>query len=268
MEKILSYEQYLYIIKPYINNAKFKNVFFLKQQITNMIDGERLFYAIKEQGLFLFEKCEGFYRSYYYVMDDTKCSIIKEDLPIVIEFVFDINNPKSQNEREYLCNIGFELKRKSRRMVLSDIKEFKDFDFRIKGVDTRFAEPRDILDVRNMLLSNFNPLYSYLPTEKEMLPIILSKRIIVAVYQDEIIGVIHFEQTGKTLMMHQLAVRPKFKGVGWLLFRIPHQIYKDMIKNCKMWVDEKNTAACKMYEKAGYNYDNRCADEYVQMSYS
>lgn len=268
MKRFASFDEYKEILGRYSRSSVYKNVYYLKPQVQRLIAEQALSYEETGNNLYLYETCEGFYRFCYCVTDIHEYAPVRTGMPAVIEYVYmNEMNEKQQAETEYLNKIGFSLKRHGLRMVLDHLSDFKfrDVEYEKMGITIRYAEEKDIPEIRNILLVNFDPKYSYIPTVKELPGIIGEKRILIALYKDEVIGVNHFEIAGKVCRGWQTAVKPghTMKGIGWMLFNQRHHVVSGRAERCLTWVDSVNPRAWKMYQSSGYRFDGRCADEYV-----
>ena len=53
------------------------------------------------------------------------------------------------------------------------------------------------------------------------------------------------------------------RGIGGILLNRYLAISKDYVNEFMLWVDLSNIAAIDMYKKAGYIFDGRMANEYI-----
>ena len=268
MKRFGTYEEFVEITKEYRKSCDYKNVFFLKNQVQDFIKEEKLSYTEKGRNLYIFEKCEGFSRFYFYISKDEPAEPLQYEETLVIEFVY--NAPageKQENTVEYLNRLGFTLGRRSMRMTLQSLADFKYNNERgcDNDVEIGLAEDGDAEQIRRMLLAEFDPLYAFIPSCSELRQIIEEGRIVVARCGGEIAGFEHFEITKKVLKCwHMLVAEPyQGKGIGWRLFSESHRLAADKAASGQIWLRSDNTPAINMYRSGGYESDNRFSDEYV-----
>ena len=268
MKLFETYEEYLEITKKHRKGSDYKNVFFLKNQVHDFIDAEKLSYAEYGRNLYIFEKCDGFSRFYFYICKDEIPEKLQYEEPLIVEFVYDAPAGEKQSGAvEYLKRLGFVLGRRSVRMTLPSLSEFRFNDERCcrKEFEIGLADDNETETIRALLLDNFDPKYSFIPTHDELREIIRESRIVVARHNGEITGLEHFEITKKVLKCwHMLVAEPyQGHGLGWTLFSESHRLAAGQANSGQVWLREGNKAATAMYRSGGYEPDNRRSDEYI-----
>ena len=268
MKSFQTYDEYVEITNKHRKGSDYKNVYFLKPQIQEFIGSKKLSYSESGSNLYMYEKCDGFSRFYYYIFKDEKPEKIKFDEPLVVEFVYDSPIKDKQAEAvSYLNKLGFELGRRSIRMSLPDIDDFKYHDTRDSDEDIviGLAEESEAETIRALLVDEFDPRFAFIPTYDELLEIIRDGRIVVSRHGGEIAGFEHFEIANKVLKCWHMLVTPKYqgKGIARRLFSESHKLAKDRASSGQVWLREDNMPAVKLYGSGGYEADNRRSDEFV-----
>jgi ribosomal protein S18 acetylase RimI-like enzyme len=269
MKQFETYEEYVEITKKHRKGSDYKNVYFLRDQVNALINAGKLSYKECGLNLYIFEKCDGFSRFYFYICKDETPEVLRFEEPLVVEFVYEAPSDEKHAETvEYLGRLGFELGRRSIRMSLQSLSDFRfDEDRCCSSRDILLgpAEIKDAEDIRSMLLAEFDPKYSFIPAADEMEEIIREGRIVVARHNDEIAGFEHFEITRKVLKCWHMLVAEAYQGQGiaWSLFSESHRISMDRADSGQVWLREDNGPAVRLYRSGGYEPDNRRSDEYI-----
>lgn len=267
MDRINNYDEYKEITGLYRKKCKYSNVYFLKAQVLDMIDGKKLYYIVQEENLFLVEQESGFGRLFYYITNDKIHRKISFSESMVIEYVYKNGvDKKKADEIEFMQKLGFVLGRSSYRMTLKS-SEVSDIGMEPAKQDTGvwFAGKSDMEKIDRLLRESFDPLYAYIPEKNKLLEMISKREILAAKVNGETAGVLCFEFAHGNMQLWQIAVDQKYRerGLGIWLVNEYHHIYKSFADSFMLWVDAKNETALKMYRLVGYQKDGRCADEYV-----
>ena len=111
--------------------------------------------------------------------------------------------------------------------------------------------------IRQLLLSNFNPLSEQIPEVEEIVQFIKNKRILVYKQGNEICGFIIFELTGLTLYLRYWFVCSQYRD-----FHIGSKLFNAFMyegRNTKrqlFWVIADNENAIKRYKHYGFEAEN------------
>ena len=120
-------------------------------------------------------------------------------------------------------------------------------------------------DIRSLFEEHFNPLYSFIPDDEEWEKALLEGTVF-CVYEGDILQGALFSDINKNVAeLRLLCVNPESrgKGIGKMLVSFFHQRYHENVAQFAHWVDVNNSAAVKLYGKAGYIFDRRKANEYI-----
>lgn len=180
MDKIISFEHY----SDTVNMAKEKgcklsNCFFLPNNIRKMISEGKLYFQLIDNGLLLLDDQTDFYRCYYFLSEQEKYGIITLDKSVVIEFPFNnALNAKQLLQVEKIESMGFRLGRESGMMCAAPDK-IVTMSVEYANDLCYLADQEDASQILDLMHLCFNPLYSFLPTMKELSVSIQENRVLV-----------------------------------------------------------------------------------------
>lgn len=266
MKLLESYSQFKEITTQYKEKGcRASNLFMLPDDIRAVIENRRMYYDETDNCLLLFVDEPGFYRCYYYC--NAEASLKPYDLndrDMVIEFPYNNEmNERQLKQVERIKELGFSLGRKSGEMILSpeNIKELP-----LKTDEVGYAEESDGDQILYLLNDAFDPLYAYLPEKEQMLRMIDEKKVLVVRREGKVAGVLNSDVESNSAVIRHLAVDRRFRGCGTgpLLVRAFIKRYNGTVRAFRHWVDLDNAPAIRMYEKFGYSFSVRKADEYIK----
>ncbi len=263
MNKFNDFEEY----KQWASRAKenpgvVTNCFFLPTKVKDLISKGCLYGMTVSNGSILLEKAEGFYRCYYFLSPEMKAEKLSFDMPAVVEFVYNQNlTPEQEKQVGLLERMGFSLGRRSSKMTLAAENVLPE----PVNLKIRPAVYSDVEVCKNLFREHFNPLFSFLPDESQWEKA-LEEETVFCLYQGEVLQGALFSDINKNVAeLRILCVNPdcRGQGIGKMLVSAFHQKYKDRVIQFAHWVDVDNKSAVALYEKVGYNFDRRKANEYV-----
>lgn len=263
MERIETFEQYRQLVAgakklPHVCS----NCYLLPGAIREMTGAGALYAEQTASGLLLLEREPTFFRCYYYLTPDIPGERLRLPLPVVAELVFNRELTAAQRtQAACLEQMGFSLGRESGRMHLADAAAAADGP--AEGVER--AVEADLDPVREMILGAFDPLYSYISTREEMLENIRDGGVFVIREGGAIAAVLYAELTEASATIRQVVVDGALRrrGYGQRLVCFYHRSYKDRVRSFVHWVDMANDKAIGLYQKFGYSFDGRYANEYI-----
>lgn len=205
-----------------------------------------------------------------YYFFDGKTDALKidvEDKDIVVEIPYS----KSLNERQLLQEKilkknGFALERESSLMSVS-AKTVHLPELNLdQNLVLKFGNKDDCDKYLELMYSQLNPLFSFLPDKEELLDLTNKKCIICAYYDEMLVGLFNIEAVKNNVWARHLIVSEEClgKNIGSRLFTEGHRFYKNNCRAFKSWVDIHNIPGVKVHEKIGYKFDDRKANEYVR----
>lgn len=261
--KLSSLEQYKALTAEARNaGCQLSNCFFLAPEIQKKIDSGTFYCHPLEKGLLLLEDCGSFYRCYYYLGECAPAPVeLEKDAVIELPFTSALNEKQAKQIR-MIEQMGFRLGRESSLMRVSADAIRTELP---ENDRCAFSEQSDADEILRLIYSTFNPLYSFLPTAEELAQAIEEKRVFVVRDQRRAVGVLVSSLSKKIATLHLLAVNPEYrgKGLGRLLCDFYHKHYRADAAAFQHWVDLKNEPAIHMYEKFGYEFTSRKANEYI-----
>lgn len=267
MKIIDDYNMYMEEIGIVKEKEHYTNCYFLKNKVLQLIERRKLYYEKQGNNVILYEKEEGFYRLYYWINDIENVKKIKNNLPVVIEFPYSKElSQKNEIELGLISKLGFVLGRESSQMVMK--KEEVIWKDELLDGKIRFDYPKidDYKRIKELLFMSFNALFAFLPTDEQLKTLINNHNIIVAYYDEEIVGALNTEQINNTVWIRHICIDKKYQGknIGSSLHNEGCKRRINKVKEFRCWVDIHNILAVKMYQRQGYCFNNRKANEYVK----
>lgn len=266
MERNSDYDECLKCINTLRKQRAITNCFLMSNQIKALVELHKLYILEVDSNFYLFEKEDDFYRVYYFICDVGHIEPLKAELPMVIEFPYKASLADKQLEEISLIErLGFSLARKSARMSMkaSDVQICK-MPFQDK-IYIEYAKADEADFISSFLKDTFNKMFAFLPTNDQVKKLISSENILVCYYEGKPAGIVNMEIVNNIAWIRHIAVVDVYRGIG--LGRIMLNSYqsrlKDKVNEFMHWVDLSNKSAISMYKKAGYEFDGRIADEYV-----
>lgn len=213
------------------------------------------------------EKEGGSNRLYFYTLDFADMGRLLEEpsLDGIIEII-----AKNPHEFEQdLLNVGFVSLAHMKRVASKDISEVIDcgmgyFD---KNTSHSFgvAVPADDIDIYNLLWKTFDTRVSHLPDKDHLEQMIKRKEFLI-----------HRNEEGNIDSLLQCQTTPKSYYVNQIINFGDKKTFHDMIKSSMKeyisnggryafaWVDEKNVASLKFFEKYGMREDGVWNTVYIR----
>lgn len=269
MRIIEDYNMYREEIGIVKEKEHYTNCYFLKNKVLQLIEHRKLYYEKQGDNVILYEKEEGFYRLYYWISDIESVNEIKNNIPVVIEFPYSKElSQKNKIELELISKLGFELGRESSQMVMK--KEEVIWKDELLDDKVRFDYPNidDFKRIKELLFVSFNTLFAFLPTDEQLKSLINNHNIIVAYFDEEIVGVLNTEQVNNTVWIRHMCIDKKHQGknFGSSLHNEGCKRWINKAKEFRCWVDIHNISSVKMYQRQGYYFTDKKANEYVKYS--
>lgn len=269
MVLLKNYDEYCQLLRGVKKSPYMSNCYFLPDKIKELIGRNKLYSEIIQNNVYLYEKEEGFFRMYYFIVDRESRAEVKCELPVVVELPYSRElTEKQKSQTAFLKNSGFMPARESSQMSVT-VSDVILYHTPLQNNDIRFdfAEKKDKVKLKEMLYSIHNPLFGFLPDDRKMDQLIDGQNLIVAYYKLEIAGVLNVEIEKKQAWMRHLVVSAGFRGksIGGRLFNEGHVLYRERVKEYKCWVDVHNVPSVELHRKFGYHFDDKKALEYVYM---
>ena len=120
------------------------------------------------------------------------------------------------------------------------------------------ADIEDFEEIQQLLRNTFNEMSDHIPEPWELNGFLKEHKILKIVIQNEIAGVLIFDDIGTQSYARCLCVSPKFQNgfVGYsLLARYFNDRLESGVKFYYLWVDSNNESVKKLHDAFGYRED-------------
>ena len=241
------------------------NCFMMPSAAEMKIKSGKLYVKEITAGLLLLEDEGTFYRCCYYLRPDEEPELLELGKDAVIEFPYkgEFNVKQARQEAQILA-MGFALGRRSGMMSLSS--DEAAHAFHLGGIPVpEDAIPEDTDEILGLLNSVFNPLYSFIPSADELRYKLSRKMLWVIRREGRIAAVLNSSTDTRSASIDHVCAAPDFRGMGYgsILIAHYHEIYRENVKKFQHWVDLDNEPAIRMYQKFGYKFEAKKANEYI-----
>ncbi len=125
-------------------------------------------------------------------------------------------------------------------------------------VETEFADDEDCSEIWDMLLKTFNPMCDRIPLQTELSKLIANKSVLKVSINNEIAGVLLFQDSKSKSYVRCLCVREEYQNsvIGYSLMAKYFNLHLDSgIKLIYLWVDSENESVRKLHDRFGFKED-------------
>lgn len=267
MKPIETFEEYKEIVSTAKKTGyKASNCYLMPSAVKEKLASGSLFFMPVRNGVLILDRLDSFYRCYYYLAKDAMPEEIHLDQTAVIEFPFhETLSTAQQEEIAQIAAMGFRLGRESAQMAVSaDQLLFPPLGRALSCVEHASLAEKE--EIKHILFSNFNPFFSYLPDDETLETAILEQRVLVIHHNQSIAAVLYSRTDARNAIINQVTVDSSLRqsGLGTAIVSAYHEQYRHQVSGFWHWVDVNNTPAVKMYQKFGYQYNLRKANEYIK----
>lgn len=263
MEQIKSFEQYRLLTAEARHLPDLcTNWYFLPDVARGKIAAGILFFEEVSGGLLLLEREAGFFRLYFFLDAKAHPGHIELPAPGVAELVYQNQMTSTQETQAALLQeMGFSLGRESGRMTCQGDQAL---DGNCESVAAASCK-EDVSAISRLIRSTFDPRYAFISSEEQTLLDLQAGKIFIIRDKDALSGVLYSDVSKGVASIRQLVVSEAFRnrGLGGQLLSFYHKTYREKVKSFAHWVDLKNSAAIRFYQKYGYTLDGRHANEYI-----
>ena len=238
--------------KPNLNT----NFFLTEDESKYLLENKKLFY-LEDNNLFLFKKRAADYLCYYYISDFSDSSILNTTFetitePVVVEIPYKSSNTKISNVLDFFDNLGFKTILCRERYKISALDNSSSLDSNIC-----YAKEEDLSTISKILNTTYNIHTGCVPEDNLLLKDITNQKIIISKFDNEIVGILHFENSPKKAEIRHIVVLEEYrnKNIASSLIDFYHSIIQNKA-NAVVWVSKDNLIAKKLYEKKGYLKDS------------
>lgn len=239
------------------------NCYWLPQAPEEKIRSGKLFLEAIPNGLLILEEEGSFLRCFYYLSAQEPPQPLGLEKELVLEYPY--REPLEEKDRLHLRRIGelgFRRSRQSRQLTAVP-EALVVCPTHAEAGEAVEAEAGEIL---SLLLRTFDPRYAYLPTMEGLLASIAAGEVWVIRREGRPVAVLRGAREKQYACLRQLAVAPEFRGRGYAaaLLNRYHRHYLPQVVGFRHWVDLENSAAIALYQRFGYRFGLRRADEYIK----
>lgn len=256
--RIDTIESYNGITEKYGDGCKHSNVY-LQSRAKSLISVGKLYVVGTESNAFLYAKEPVCYRMYYY-LNDFEEPISLPDVDTVVEVLFRGNLGIPREEVDFLKGNGFKenLVRDQYTAVYKNINKKPSPE----GITVRYADNiEEVERACELFNESFDKFSGDMIPSEDYRRLYEERDILIANSdKDEFLGAGHFSIKGKISELRHLAVNEEARGKGVgsaILNAYISQSHNMGIGRFSLWVQQQNTIAVSMYEKAGFRYCNK-----------
>lgn len=239
----------------YINNYFNRNYYTNNTRnidyFNNLIEKKRLYFYEIGSSTFLFEKKYNHFFMFFYMEKNSMFQNLKTDGTVVTEFVY-------RKEEDYniiyknLVELGFRksTKRYAYRLKIENKYDIEQFQFTI-------GKEEDLEFIFYNLSNSFHPLAGCLLPKEKLREKINNSQVLLMIKEEHIYGIVEFTKVKNIGIIDHILVVEEFRNQGYSLDLIKGFINfmkENGIIFIDLWVNEENSPAIKMYEKAGFKF--------------
>ncbi len=112
-------------------------------------------------------------------------------------------------------------------------------------------KPEDLEEAMALFKATFDPQTGCLPLASELAEDIKARKLLCVREGGAITGLLHFERSGKSLEISHIAVSKDRRGGGRAKALIASALASEGVGSLRLWVNETNEAALKLYGSLG-----------------
>lgn len=239
-DKLKAKEKAIQIFK---SRPKYTNLFVNYNDFINILDNSNFF--IRKDSIFIIKKYPDFNKFYYFLNDYKNLNNLNDFFnlykkPVVIELI-----SNTQTYEDIYTQIGFKPYKIYSRYRTNN--KNKNFDI------VKLANIEDIEDISTLINETFDPLSDYIPSNDELIKLILREEVYIIRIDNELAGVSIFEKRDKNYYFRLSCVHQKHRPglIGYMLASTSPQNGS----NYSTWIDDNNIEAIKLNTFLGYKPD-------------
>lgn len=275
MRPISQWEEISRIILSQWKRKAITNAFLTKQDWETELARGSVMCQEFDEGVFFLRQRQGYWLLNYYLPKDVskdgdhsesearqvllqhmKEQVEEWDLPVVVEVVGKAEETESYGSIIALWKaVG--MQEAITRIRMSKAVTSQTENLACQGIMIQKAKHKDEKEIQQILQTQFSPFYGCLPTEVALREDIEQGDVYKACQDDRIIGILHKKETEKTAEIRHLAVLEPWRCQN-VASALLCQYEKDTEGKTKtVWTGADNLVAQHVYEKQGYEADDR-----------
>ena len=242
------------------------NCYLLPDVIQRYTQQKRLYWQVfQPAGLIFFSDERDFFRMYYFIGEPDERQPV-EPFPrqariIMLDLVYRVIDATSRSQA-YWVKQGFSLHQIHRRMELTQ-------PFNLPQQIFPFADEYSLVQLTNRYLDqiqllwkdNLGVLSAALPDRTEILEMVENKQLFGMFHKEDnrLAGALRCRPAGKVYTLEHIAVDALHRKRGLARALIQYCLGQDVddTSRFRLWVAEDNSAAVKLYQSLGFQFDGR-----------
>ena len=258
--RITDFREAVTIVEQYKTRSTESNCFLMPDDLRRLAEEGCIFAYLEGTNAFILEDKGNCLRVHYMINNPEIGFSCRTDKPLMLELLFRgaVGMPEAMTaywERE-----GFR-RNLVRRNLSAKVSELQLLDSSGNDLSVSPASTDEEADfARKLFNSSFDPYSGDYLSPDEAKEIARSGRLLVAHYENHLIGALNFYTVGKCAWLGHVAVLPDARGKGAGMALVSEYIrrnHADDKSRFALWVQEQNIAATKMYDRLGFKYAGR-----------
>lgn len=249
---------------------------FLKNTITNnymlsnaylqYIADKRLFCVTKVNNACILVEKSDFYQMYYFINNQNELMTFDADKPITMEIIY---RGEAQRPNEVLlywekCGFKQHILREHMVAYFKQLKFFNEND----TVKVKYAETdEEIIFTKNIIEQTFDKYTGDIMSLEEVKSLVKKQNVLCAYVDGSLCGVIKFEIKNSIVFWGHFAISEEFRGKG-VATKLMQSFFRlnatSPDTRIQMWVVDYNTKAKIIYERIGFNFDNKISQSMIK----
>ncbi|MDN5078308.1 MBL fold metallo-hydrolase [Aliarcobacter butzleri] len=230
-------------IEIYNNRVSHSNCYMNYNEFIELI--EKNDFIVRNNSIFIIVNQNSFYRFYFFINDYEELKNLNSFFyfyrkPIVLEIISNI-----QVNESFYSKIGFKPYKIYSRYRTD--KKNKNFD------TVKIANIGDIEEISKLINDTFDSLSDYIPSNDELIQLILKKEVYIIKVDNKLAGVSIYEKRDKNYYFRLSCVHQNHRPglIGYMLASTSPQNGS----NYFTWIDDNNFEAIKLNTFLGYKID-------------
>lgn len=262
MKNFKSLEEYIEITQQsQSKGVKNINCYLMPNEITELIDENRLFYIKNHDTLQIMVKRDRYFKVYLYGNEEFRFESFETDLPILIDIPYSIKmNSRLLEFKEKLEQQGFILNSTTTRMSCPIF----DADCKLGDFVIEDLHNDQIEEVYNIWEENFDPIQNLLYSKEEIKN--CKNKIYILKENDNVLGAMEIVLNGTNGWVQHIAIKRECqgRGLGGILESFYINYCKSLgIKTLLLYTIDSNVNAQRFHTKFGFIPDGKYNCQFI-----